>query len=168
MKHATFLLVLGLPLWGAAGNPALVQNQTVYLLPMSNGFDQYLATELLRSNTLSVTTDPKQATVILTDRLGEPLEIKMKEYYDPPPVEVKEKDKDKDSRGGAVKTNAIPPRVSSFGRGRGTIYLVDRQSRRVLWSTYARPKDGSSGELNHTAEKVAKRLKQDATLGERH
>lgn len=167
MKRALlWLAAAGLSAWGAAGpgNPALVQNQVVYLLPMSSGFEHYLATELTRQHAVTVTTDPKKATAVLTDRLGEPLELKLKEYYDPPPVETKSKDKDKDDSKGALKTNSIPPRVSSFGGGRGTVYLVDTRNRQVLWSIYARPKNTTPHELHHTAEKVTQRLLQDAAV----
>lgn len=47
------------------------------------------------------------------------------------------------------------------GRGRGTIFLVDVKSRAVLWSAYEKPKNYSANELDHTAERVVKLLKQD-------
>ena len=173
MKRLLLLLAAGLPgAWAAAvGNPALVQNQIVYLLPMSNGFDQYLATELIKKNLVTVTTDPKQATAILTDRLGEGLELKMKEIYEKPakPVE-KDKDSDKDSRDREkdkvkqeIKSNVLPPRISSFGGGKGNVYLVDTTSRKVLWSTFMMPKRSTPDELTRTAEKVTHQLRKDST-----
>ena len=49
------------------------------------------------------------------------------------------------------------------GRGRGTIFLVDVKSRQVLWSAFEKPKNSSPHELDHTAERVVKQLKQDLT-----
>ncbi len=46
-------------------------------------------------------------------------------------------------------------------RGRGTIFLVDVKSRQVLWSAFERPKNSNPHELDHTAERVVKLLKQD-------
>jgi hypothetical protein len=47
------------------------------------------------------------------------------------------------------------------GRGRGTLFLVDVKSRQVLWSAFEKPKDSSPHELDHTAERVVKLLKED-------
>ena len=47
------------------------------------------------------------------------------------------------------------------GRGRGTIFLVDVKSRQVFWSAFERPKNSSPHELDQTAERVVKLLKQD-------
>jgi len=53
--------------------------------------------------------------------------------------------------------------ISTFGRGKGTFFLVDRGTRAVLWSAYQRPKDTTPGELEKTAEKVVKQLRNDLT-----
>ena len=47
------------------------------------------------------------------------------------------------------------------GRGRGTLFLVDVKSRQVLWSAFEKPKNSSPRELDHTAERVVKLLKED-------
>ena len=54
-------------------------------------------------------------------------------------------------------------RTSSFGRSKGNIFVVDRNSRIVLWSVYERPKNSTPGELTKTAAKVVKHLKDDLT-----
>jgi hypothetical protein len=61
----------------------------------------------------------------------------------------------------ADEENAQALRVSSFGRGRGTYFLVDRKTRGVIWSVYEKPKSTSADELNKTAERVVNRLKRD-------
>jgi hypothetical protein len=123
-----------------------------------------------------VVTDPQKADAIITDRLGEPFEAKLKELYPPPPppappAEAKPAKDDKDSK---TATNRLPvkddkdkteeggaTRVGGFNRGRGNIFIVDRKSRNVIWSTYERPKDSTPGELSKTAERVVKQLKDD-------
>jgi hypothetical protein len=156
-----------------AANPQLMQVSKVYILPMSGGMDQYLANNLTTMGVFQVVTDPQKADAIITDRLGEPFENKLKDLYPPPPPppkvkEVKdEKDKDKADKDAKDKGKDEAPdptgtfRVSSFGRGKGTFFIVDRNSRNVVWSTYAPPKDTSPGELSKTAVRVVKKLKTD-------
>jgi hypothetical protein len=159
----------------AAVNQQLKQVSTVYILGMSGGMDQYLANRLTRTGVFQVVTDPQKADAIITDRLGEPFEAKLKELYPPPtpptppaPAKVEKNDKDsksaasvpvKDDKDKAEEAGAT--RVGSFNRGRGNIFIVDRKSRNVIWSTYERPKDSTPGELSKTAERVVKQLKDD-------
>ena len=53
------------------------------------------------------------------------------------------------------------PRVSSFGQGKGTIFLVDAGTRTVLWSTYEKPRNSSPQEQDRTARRIVDRLKSD-------
>jgi hypothetical protein len=54
-----------------------------------------------------------------------------------------------------------PGNMATTGHGRGTIFLVDVKSGQVLWSAFAPPKNSSPRELDHTAERIVKRLKDD-------
>jgi hypothetical protein len=167
---ALALLAASVP---AAVNQQLKQVTTVYILGMTGGMDQYLADRLTRMGVLQVVTDPQKADAIITDRLGEPFEAKLKELYPPPPppAPVKDEKADKDGKVPAEKStkddkdkigdSGSAPRVSSFNRGRGNFFIVDRKSRNVVWSTYERSKDTTPGELSKTAERVVKRLKDD-------
>lgn len=74
-----FLLSLSLPL--GASNPELKSVKSVYLLPMANGFDQYLANQILQSSLYVVVADPQGADAVLTDSLGPSFERKMAELY---------------------------------------------------------------------------------------
>jgi hypothetical protein len=139
-----------------ASNPQLQQVQSVYILPMGSGMDQFLANRLARFGKIQVVADPQHADAILTDRLGEPFEKKLDELYPPPVVE-----KDTDEKDATTDVKEEPARIGSFSRGRGTFFLVDRKTRNVLWSTYERPKRGSPDELNRTAERVVNNLKHD-------
>jgi type IV secretory pathway VirB10-like protein len=162
---------------------------TVYILAMTSGMDQYLANRLTTLGVFQVVADPQKADAIITDRLGEPFEAKLKDLYPPPPVphpppappkdkDAKDKDaKDKDAKDDKDSKTAKsdkpakdekdsvessgPPRISSFNRGRGNIFIVDRKSRNVIWSTYEPPKDSTPGELSKTADRVVKRLRDD-------
>jgi hypothetical protein len=164
----------------AAVNPQLKQVNTVYILAMGSGMDQYLANRLTTLGVFQVVTDPQQADAIITDRLGEPFETKFKELYPPPappappapPPPAKDAKDDKDSKSvvpvdKTTKDDKDKPdesgarRVGSFSRSRGNIFIVDRKSKNVIWSVYDRPKDSSPGEMSKTAERVVKRLRDD-------
>jgi hypothetical protein len=173
------ILALGI-LWmialslGAAANPQLKQVTTVYILSMGAGMDQFLANQLTNAGVFRIVTDPKQADAILTDRLGEPFEKKFDELYPPPPTpeQLKKEAEAKEANdklspgqrrsmdlggGGADRATS-----SSFNRGKGNFFLVDRKSRSVLWSVYEPPaKDSTPAALTKVAARVVKRLQAD-------
>jgi len=168
-------LVLVVPSLFAAVRPELKQVNTVYILAMGNGVDQFLANQLTSAGVFQVVTDPKKADAILTDRVGEPFEKKLDELYPPPPPPepVKkddDEDKDKDAKAkDATKRPALDltaggrVTTSSFNRGKGNFFLVDRKSRTVLWSIYEPAKDPTPASLSKVAAKVVKRLQADMT-----
>ena len=51
--------------------------------------------------------------------------------------------------------------LSSFGRAKGMLFLVDPKSKEVVWSTYDMPRDASSKEMDRTANDIVSRLKKD-------
>ncbi len=51
--------------------------------------------------------------------------------------------------------------TSTFNRGKGNFFLVDRKSRTVLWSVYEPAKDTTPASLTKVATKVVKRLQAD-------
>jgi hypothetical protein len=63
--------------------------------------------------------------------------------------------------GPAVNKLSNPALVSTFARNKGTIFLVDAQSREVLWSVYDPPKSFDSKDLDRTATDIVSRLKKD-------
>lgn len=143
--------VLGLAF--AAGNPQLDAIHTVYLLPMGNGLDQYLATRLTATGMFQVVTDPQKADGIFTDRIGQGFEARLDELY-PPEVKKDEDEEEKDAFGPAQ-------RVGGFSRGRGTLFLVDRRTRNVVWSVYWPVKGSRPDDVNRRAEQIANRLRKD-------
>src|SRR5882762_479434 len=149
----------------AALNPDLKRVNTVYVLPMGSGMDQFLANRLTTMGVFQVVTDPQKADALVTDRIGEAFQAKFDELYPPPapPKPVKDEKSAKDDKkdhkdelgGGGI------PHTTSFNRGKGNFFIVDRRSRNVLWSIYERPTTTTPSELTKTAEKVVKRLKAD-------
>jgi len=127
--------------------------KTVYLLPMGNGLDQYLADRIAREGIYTVVTDPERADAIFTDRIGESFEQALKELYNPPAEETEQD-----------KFGAPHERVHGASwRGRGTVFLVDRESRAVMWSTFV-PISGSQPvdvekRARHIADALSKHLK---------
>jgi hypothetical protein len=141
-----------------AANPQLKEVNTVYILSMGGGMDQFLANSLTTLGVFQVVTDPQRADAILTDRLGETFETKLNEIYPPPP---EAKPAPKETKDGDMNFGTGVARIGSFNRGKGNYFVVDRKTRLVLWSTYERPKDSSPGELSKSADRVVKHLKND-------
>lgn len=142
---------------------SLPEIQSVYVLTMANGFDQYLVNRLTSTGTFQVVADPKRAQAVFTDRLGEAFEQKLDELYPPPPPPEPPKPSKKEGEEEEEEKTAEPKeskfvRLSTFGRGKGTFFLVDVQSRQVLWSTYAKPKDNTPARLDKNADLVVNRL----------
>ncbi len=63
----------------------------------------------------------------------------------------------------APKTHeeSVPPHISTFGGGKGTLFLVDAHSRTILWSIYEQPTVSNPHHLDLAARHVVNRLKQD-------
>lgn len=147
---------------GATASPELLAVKNVYILPMGNGFDQFLANAVSRKGVLQVVTDPAKADVILTDRLGKSFELKMAELYPEPKVEEavkpekKEKDAEEEDKPATFDVkNLQVDRQSSFGRGKGTYFLVNRATRNVIWSVYEKPSTRRPDDLDDSARDVA-------------
>jgi hypothetical protein len=94
---------------------------------------------------MQVVTDPKKADAIFTDHIGTAFEQKLDELYG-----KKQKDEDSGRTG-----------MQNAARGRGAIFMVDRQTRDVIWSAYERPKSSAPDDMSHTAEKIAQKLEKD-------
>ena len=147
------------------GATTLAAVRTIYILQMGSGFDQFLASALARDGHFEVVTDPSLADAILTERVGKTFEKKFEELYPKPkPVleeHAEEADADAERKPGLSAAGMIggePPRTSNFGGGKGTVFLVGRSSRSVLWSSYEKPKTLRPADLNATAKTVARQL----------
>jgi hypothetical protein len=164
MRWTVFLLVSVLAGAAEIGGSSV---RTIYILPMGHGLDQYVANRLTRDGVLEVVADPARADALLTDSLGKPLETELEKLH--PTAKPQEADADADSddsdtpqkpRTKKTFTTSEAP-VSTFARGKGTLFLVDARSRAVLWSVYERPVKSTPDQLDHTAKLVVDRLKHD-------
>lgn len=144
-----------LTLFLAASNPQLGQVKAVYLLPMGGGLDQYLAIRLTENQLFRVVTDPNLADAVFTDRIGETFQERLAELY--PDDNPKSDEEKKDSENSWVNQKV---RSASFSRGKGTIFLVDRKTKDVLWSLYAPAKSARVPDLNSNATKISKKLEE--------
>ena len=127
--------------------------KTVYVLPMSNGLDQYLAAQLTSGSVLQVVTDPQKADAVLTDHVGETFEQTLADLYSTkPPASDKAAEKTDD-------TGATFTRSGMQGqRGRGNIFLVNRKTHDVLWSFFESPKDKTPSGMRRTAGRISAKL----------
>ena len=134
----------------------LKQVQSVYILPMGGGLDQYLATRMVEQHLLQVVTDPQRADAVLVDRIGEGLEEKLTELY---PDEKKKAEMEKDKKPGS-DNNGAQKRVGSTNlqRGKGTIFLIDRRTHTVLWSIYSPSRSTRASDVHKNAEVIVKKL----------
>jgi hypothetical protein len=120
--------------------------KTVYLLPMSNGLDQYLAVRLTAGEILQVVTDPQKADAVFTDHVGETFEKNLDDLYGA----AQKADENNSTESFA--------RVGGSQRSKGTFFLVERKTRDVVWSDEESPKGTSATEMRRIADRVSTRL----------
>jgi hypothetical protein len=172
MKRFGLLLCASLLFGGELGTV-----RTVYLLPMGRGLDQYLANRLTNEGVFQVVTNPKSADAFFTERIGEGFEAQVANLVPAPPAPTpsvaepaaaeKNGKKAKDEAPKAPPINETanklenPAMNSSFGRGRGTIFLVDAKSHQVLWSAFEPAKGTAAREMDRTATDIVTRIKKD-------
>ncbi len=173
MNAMRWTAVLLLPVLAGAVEIGGSNVRTIYIMPMRHGLDQYIANQLTREHVLDVVADAARADAIFTDALGESFEEKLEKLHptpkpEEPKTEPVKETADKDSPDDKVKAagpkmyrETEPPHTSTFGRGKGTLFLVDAHSRVILWSVYEKPTAASPNGLDGTAKRVVSRLKQD-------
>ena len=138
----------------------------VYLLKMSKGSTSIWPTSSPAGKVFQVVTDPKLADAVFTEQIGEGFEAKLDELFpppeaekpEPPPKPEKPEKPEKDARlrrtdedtgrrhpddryGQQADQSGVN---SSFGRAKGTMFLVDAKSKQVIWSAFELPKDATS------------------------
>ncbi|MCU1274855.1 MAG: hypothetical protein JWO48_2286 [Bryobacterales bacterium] len=180
MRWTAFFL---LPMLAGAAELSVSKIHTVYVLPMAHGLDQYVANQLTREHVFEVIADPARADAIFTEQIGDALQARLEKLHPTPkPPEPKAETESGDDESeadnkdaGADKEAPKPdtqarapktfineePHVSTLGRGKGTLFLVDAHSRAILWSVYERPKRFTPDQLDRTAKRVVNRLKED-------
>jgi hypothetical protein len=151
MKLLAIFLAAGLVPCVSLKGGDLSTVKSVYLMPMSGGLDQYLAIQIASGGRIQVVTDPKMADAIFTDRIGANFEQSLQDMYG----------EKKKSDGKLSSEDFTKPTSQPGSRGKGSLFLVDRQSRAVIWSTYAKTKSTGSDDMNHLAAKIADQLAKD-------
>jgi hypothetical protein len=153
----------------------LAEVRSVYLMPMANGMDQYLADRLTHDHVLQVVTDPKLADAVITDRLGEAFQAQLwqlrpelKPLPPPKPKSKKGADKDADADSDSdsdkdKEKKEDAPVISSFHAAHGTIFLVHVRTQQVVWSTYQQPGRTGSKDMERTAARIAGLLEKEMT-----
>jgi len=171
-------LLLILSLSGAALSAAeLAAVHSVYLLPMGSSLDQYLANRLASEHVFQVVTDPKLADAIFTDRIGIAFEEKLADLLATPAPAAQPAASQAPSTpapsqpASTLVTETVnklsnPSANSSFGRGKGTIFLVDTKSKQVVWSFYEPPKGATGQQLDRGASDIVSHLKRDLKGGQ--
>ncbi len=129
--------------------------KTVYLLPMSNGLDQYLAAQLTTASVLQVVTDPQKADAVLTDHVGQSFEETLADLYsNKPAAGDKSADKTEDT------SQAFTRSGMQGQKGRGNIFLVNRKTHDVMWSFFEAPGDKTPTAMKRTAARISAKLAQ--------
>jgi hypothetical protein len=141
-----FLLCAAL---AAASGADLSALKTVYVVPMPNGLDQYLAVHLTTGSVLQVVGDPNKANVILSDRIGVGLEQILSD------LSANKADNKPEKLGDEFRP------LGTGSRGKGAFFLVDHDGHKVLWSTYIESKDSQPASLNRLAARIVERLQKD-------
>jgi hypothetical protein len=125
----------------------------IYLLPMSGGLDQHLAIRLARGSWVQVVTDAQKADAVLTDAIGEGFERRL--------AEINGQAAKKTNTGKAGDEEFSHPSMRPLSHNRGNIFLVDRKTGNVIWTTAERPKDSSTASMTKAADKIAAQLEKD-------
>lgn len=149
MKQFLLTLVVGSCAWAES---SLATAKSVYLTPMSGGLDQYIALHLTKDSVMQVVTDATKADVVFADRVGEDFKQLMADL------------EGKNQQNQPTKVGEVPPfsrpSMRPLSKARGTIFLVDRHTGDVVWSTLEQPKSTSVNDLNTAAKHIAGGLRK--------
>ena len=122
----------------ASSSSALNGVRTIYVIPMKDRFEHFLTNELVRWGHFEVTLNPRQADALLSDTTE---------------VDIK-----------SLMTADAKIRKTT-ARTRGTAFLIDLKTERVLWSAAKNPSDsiflGGMKSTRELAEEIVGQLKKD-------
>ncbi len=147
MRHFLFAMIFSA---AAFAQTQLAGARNVLLIPMPGGLEQYLALHLTQDSVLQVVTDSSKADVVFTDRIGEDLATTL--------TELDQKKGPTVQTGKAGEVEFARPNMRPLSKARGTVFLVDRKSGDVLWSTLELPKSSSVSDLDAAAKRIVERL----------
>jgi hypothetical protein len=146
------ILLAGTLLALPAPSAGLKDVHAVYLMPMSGGLDQLLAVRLTEGSLFEVVTDPAKADAVFTERIGANFEQAFKELFDTKSNSKEDTDKD---------SSYTRPTSKPMARNKGSLFLVDRKTRSVIWSIYEKPPASGTPDLHLLANRIGAKLKRD-------
>jgi hypothetical protein len=152
----------------AADNSQLQNIGKVYLWPMTNAFDQYLAQQITAEGVFEIVVDPKLAGTVMTEKIDNTFLQALDELF-PPADEVSKKEKadEKSKSSDGLQGDFQNRRAGNHPKAapRGTLFLVDIASRKVIWSTYLKDFAPDQNELHKQAREVVAKLKDQVKPG---
>ncbi len=115
--------------------------KTIYVMPMSHRLEHFLTDELVKWGRFHVTLNRRQADALLSDTTE---------------VDIKE----------LMTTDAKVRKTAA--RTRGTAFLIDLKTERVLWSAAKKPSEsfflGGDKSIRELAQEIIGQLKKDEKL----
>jgi len=116
----------------------LDQTKIIFVIPMKDRLDHFLTHELVRWGYFQVTLNPHEADAALSDTT----DVSVKEFLEDPPKVRKTK-----------------------SRTRGTAFLIDMKTEKVLWSAAVKPSEafilGGDKSNRELAQEIVGLLKKD-------
>ena len=151
----------------AADLSQLSRVRSVYIWPMYDSFDQYLAERIAEEDVFEVVVDPKLATAVLTDRIDAPFLAALEEFFPLHQPDEAEEEEEESASGDSIEAGLQRQRPANraLSRPKGTLFLVDVSSRRVLWSTFLKEFQPRPNKLHGQARDVVVRLKKQLNPG---
>lgn len=130
---------------------------------MNSALDQYVAERAASEGLFPVTVDPAQAKTVMTDRIDAKFFEGMNEVFAPEAPAAQEETGEAAS--GSIESGLAARRPANRPRGNphGTIFLVDVQTRQVVWSAYIGEFDRNPKRLHREAKQVVGALRKGLT-----
>jgi hypothetical protein len=132
----------------------------VYFWPMNGALDQYVAERVTSEGLFPVTVDPAQAKTVMTDRIDGKFFDGMNEIFSAPEAPASKDAAAAES--GSIEAGLAARRSANRPRGNpeGTVFLVDVQTRQVVWSAYIGEYDRNPKRLHREAKQVVGELRK--------
>jgi hypothetical protein len=132
----------------------------VYFWPMNGALDQYVAEQVTSEGLFPVTVDPARAKTVMTDHIDAKFFDGMNEIFTTKAEPAAEAESTEAI--GSIEDGLAPHRAANRPRGnpQGTVFLVDVQTRQVVWSAYIGDYDRRPKRLHSEAKQVVGELKK--------
>jgi hypothetical protein len=134
----------------------------VYFWPMEGALDQYVAERATSEGLFPVTVDPTRAKSVMTDHIDAKFFEGMNEVFAAPEAPPAESEADAEAVSGSIESGLSAQRPPNRPRGnpKGAIFLVDVETRQVVWSAYIGQFDRRPKSLHREAKQVVGELRK--------